>query len=285
MQKDSHLYKFVSGVAAVEAMLQGSLKFTEPTKLNDPSELVGIINRDRVQASLEEIRQSGFNDELLQSLQRQSEIFQRFCPDLQAISPPTTIDEANQLTQLAVYGDLDFIEGMYQDLARRVRAQVGVASLTRTFNCLPMWAHYANVARGFVVVFSNLEASFTGDETHILNALKDMRYSSDFEGVTYDPTTTENLFFWKFSDWAYEQEVRIVRALSDCSQVQAGDEAIRVHTIAPTHVPEVIVGWNASDDDKARLIEFCRKSDRPIKLTQATFSGVEIQLEAMPVCG
>lgn len=279
MPSNTPLYKYISSVDAALSVLGGNIKFAEPAKLNDPSELVGAINRDKVQASLEQIRQSGFNTDMLRCFDGQVALFQRFCPHLQAIPMPRSIEEADQIAQLAFYDNLDVLEAVYQEFVQAIRDSVGVASLTKNPKKLPMWAHYANNAKGFVLEFADLEDAFTGDETQLLNEPKDLRYSQAFEGVTFDPHSTPNLFFWKFSDWAYEEEVRVVRALEDCENVGKDMDDLWIARIDPRHVTGVIVGWNADAGDTNALIDFCKDAKRPIKLSQASFKGVNIQFD------
>ena len=54
------LFKFVGSQSAVRAMARGSLKFTPVFELNDPSELVPMMNRDSVAISLAVLRQHGY---------------------------------------------------------------------------------------------------------------------------------------------------------------------------------------------------------------------------------
>ena len=69
-----------------------------------------------------------------------------------------------------------------------------------------MWAHYAELAKGFVVALEKLEQSFKGDETGSLNVPKPVVYSDQFSGMTFDPSTQDRLFFSKLLDWSYERE-------------------------------------------------------------------------------
>jgi hypothetical protein len=39
---------------------------------------------------------------------------------------------------------------------RNISARVGILSLSQRYDSLPMWAHYADLARGFVVVLDDL---------------------------------------------------------------------------------------------------------------------------------
>lgn len=49
-----------------------------------------------------------------------------------------------------------------------------------------------------------------------------MFYSNVFEGVTFRPSSQKNLFFWKYADWSYEQETRVVSALEKCQRKTVG---------------------------------------------------------------
>ncbi len=192
---------------------------------------------------------------------------------------PASIEEANQIAQLATYENLDALEAVYQEFVHAIRDSVGVASLTKNPKKLPMWAHYANNAKGFVLEFAHLVDAFTGDKTQLLNEPRDLRYSQAFEGVTFDPHSTQNLFFWKLADWAYEEEVRIVRALGDCENVGKDTDDLWIARIDPRHVTGIIVGWNADAGDRDALVAFCKDAKRPIRLSQATFKGVDIQFD------
>jgi hypothetical protein len=48
-----------------------------------------------------------------------------------------------------------------------------------------MWAHYAEQAKGFVVIFDRLDRVFKGDETGSLNVTKPVDYTEEFLGMTY----------------------------------------------------------------------------------------------------
>ncbi|PTV64420.1 hypothetical protein DBL03_05575 [Pseudomonas putida] len=114
--------------------------------------------------------------------------------------------------------------------------QVGVLSLSRTKSNLLMWAHYADEHKGAIigidteiaglecptqniipasqgaVIYTSLRPSTNG---HILEPnLKDI-----------SPALREKLFLHKSIHWAYEEEVRVVRALKDHNPTSYDDDA------------------------------------------------------------
>jgi hypothetical protein len=215
------LYKFVASRSAALAIADGFLKFTRIEELNDPSELVPLMNRDAVLTSLNILRKKGYTQEQFRWLGCQESILRLLSPETRVLSRPATIAAANRTLALPVYDNLDFMERQLLATISLMRSRVGVLSLTERFDSLPMWAHYAANARGYVVCFQELDREYTGDTTGSLNALKPVRYVDDLLGLTHDPSTQDNLFFCKFQDWSYEREWRIVSALSSC-QLSSG---------------------------------------------------------------
>jgi hypothetical protein len=110
-----------------------------------------------------------------------------------------------------------------------------------------MWAHYANNGRGFVVEFRNLERVFEGDDTDVLSKPIGVRYDRERLSVTFETRSHYSLFFAKFSDWSYEQEVRIVLPLTDCRTETIGDHQIYVREIPQGCISRLILGWNMAD--------------------------------------
>jgi hypothetical protein len=58
-----------------------------------------------------------------------------------------------------------------------------------------------------------LDKVFAGNDTGVLRQPIAVRYERELTGVSYEPRLHETLFFNKFLDWRYEQEVRIVLSL------------------------------------------------------------------------
>jgi hypothetical protein len=181
------LFKFVATTTAVLNMAKGALKFTPIEELNDPSELSPVMNRPAVRASLESLRENGLTQDQFKWLQREAAVLDLLSPEEKILKAPKTLSEANRILSIAAYDNLDYMERKLFATIQNIRARVGILSLSLRYDSLPMWAHYADLARGFVVVFEDLEKSFNGDETGSLNIPKPVVYAEEFIGMTFDP--------------------------------------------------------------------------------------------------
>ncbi len=264
------LYKYVRDREAVLNIARGSLKFTPISDLNDPTELTPVMDRQAVRASLESLRETGYSSYQFTWLRRQGALLRTLAPQQMAIDVPRTAAEASRMLRHPVYNDLDRMETMLFAAAQDIRDRVGVLSLSERYDSLPMWAHYASQARGYVVIFDGLEQEFTGDNTGTLNTPRKVKYTRTFGGMTFDPATQNRLFFSKLIDWSYEREWRIVRALNQCRK--SFDNALFLYDCCPGLVSGIICGWQARPEDLSNL----RTELRKVNPAATLFSSVLI---------
>jgi hypothetical protein len=169
------LYKFVGSAEVAEHFLAGRIKFTPISELNDPSELTSNIIPEKVYESLQKIRNSGYAKEDLLHLQRQGAVLRKLAPRFQAVSVPASVEDANRLIRSSFYDQIELLESLLSETAKEISEKVGVFCLTKRRDSLPMWAHYANNATGFVVEFENIDSIFNGDDTGVLWSPTDVR--------------------------------------------------------------------------------------------------------------
>ncbi|MCU4161633.1 DUF2971 domain-containing protein [Acidiphilium sp. AL] len=268
------LFKFVGSAGAVQNMARGSLKFTPIEELNDPSELTPVMDRPAVRASLEALRNNGMTQDQFEWLQCQGAILDLLSPGEKVIPAPRTLEEANRILSIAVYDDLDYMEKKLFATIQNIRSRVGILSLSERYDSLPMWAHYANLAKGFVAVFNNLERTFNGDNTGSLNIPKRVIYGDQFTGMTFDPSTQDRLLFSKLSDWSYEREWRVVTALNACRQ----DSSLFLRDVDQLHLTGVIFGWRAPKDEVSSLGIELKRVNPKAKLVPAVLNGGKVVL-------
>jgi hypothetical protein len=218
----TRLFKFVASGSAVLNMARGLFKFTPIDELNDPSELTPVMDRASVRSSLELLRRNGLTEDQFTWLVHQGALLDLLAPDEKVLSIPRTRDDANRMLSISAYDNLDYMERKLFSSIKSIRGKVGIFSVSERYDSLPMWAHYADQAKGFVVVLEGLDNYFTGDETGSLNMPKPVVYTERFLGMTFDPSTQDRLFFSKLSDWSYEREWRIVTALNVCRRSSDG---------------------------------------------------------------
>ena len=270
------LFKFVGSTSAVLNMAKGSLKFTPIEDLNDPSELTPVMDRPAVRASLELLRKNGMTQEQFDWLHHQGAVLDLLSPEEKVLDAPRTLVQANHMLSLSAYENLDYMEKKLFATIKNIRARVGILSLSERYDSLPMWAHYADLARGFVIVLDNLEQSFKGDKTGSLNIPKSVAYADQFIGMTFDPSTQDRLFFSKLSDWSYEREWRVVTSLTTCHR--SSDGKLYLLDVDPLHLTGVICGWRVSADHRSLLFDELRRLNPAVKLISAVLDGGKIGL-------
>lgn len=273
------LYKFIADSKAVPFLLRGLIKFTPPAELNDPSELTPNVIREEVEASLYRLRRDGYNDEDLSNLRCQQNLFQKLAPRFQAVAVPQTAEEATNLLRYAFYDQISLLEELLTDMAEEVSCKVGLFCLSQRYDSLPMWAHYANNGRGLVVEFKDLEDVFEGDDTGILSKPIAVRYERDILSVTFDTQSHYALFFAKFPDWRYEEEIRIILPLTECDKQVVGDYKIHLRKIPPRCISRLILGWNMPDHVKKEIRVYVKRINPIVVVVNARITRGRVELE------
>lgn len=145
----------------------------------------------------------------------------------------------------------------------------GILSLSGNLYSFPMWAHYANNAKGFAIEYKNLDKHFKVDETGVLNKLKKVEYNNNRPSLTLDPSDLSEIFFNKLDDWKYELEYRVVRAFADCESVSTGNAQIYVHQVSCNYISKIIVGWNVCQEDFEQIAKIVHEDNSNISVVQA----------------
>jgi hypothetical protein len=275
------LYKFIGNVEDARFLLKGCVKFTPIPELNDPSELMASVTPDDVRRSLERLRKDGYTDGDMIHLRRQGKVLERLAKRFQAIGVPDTPDQANAIIASPFYDNIPRLETLLRETAQEISSRVGLFCLTRRYDSLPMWAHYAANATGVVFEFRDLEDVFPGDDTGVLHSPISVRYERERLGVTFEPQSHDSLFFAKFDDWGYEQEVRVVVPLVDCRAVAASDRTLHLFDIPPRNIARVVLGWRAPPDSARRLVELVQENNPDVEVRQAEIEGGRVRIGAL----
>ena len=265
----SSLYKFVHRPEAVRNLLSGHVKFTPVSELNDPSELLPDMNHAHVKTSLERIRSDGYSEADMIHLGNAGRLMHTLAPHQPVIEVPTTKERATQIAQSEFYDLTDVLEQKLLATAREMASNVGIFCLSSRFDSLPMWAHYAGNAAGFVVMFEGLDEVFPGDGTGILDNPQPVTYERELHGVTFEPNSHESMFFSKFRDWSYEKEVRVVLPLFKCRTHRTGDRVLHLYEIPRSCVRRVIIGWHADPESINTVETHIREIGGQVELVRA----------------
>lgn len=162
----------------------------------------------------------------------------------------------------------------------------GVLCLTRSATNALMWAHYGNSHKGMIIGFNTARAGFliktknmipaqfgsviyTRDPDKSPNDLSDAKNIIIGHTFKYIPGRYEQfqkLFLTKPLDWAYEEEVRVVKCLGGLSEVGTSeiksgkftsknykDELIHLYNLPNRAISEIHFGMNASQGDMEKI--------------------------------
>jgi len=272
------LYKYVSSEVAVKNIVDGRIKFATLDSLNDPTELLPKIYEDELFQSLVNKRKKGYNSDDLEDLKKQENLFRILSHETMVISAPESIERANSIVNLSIYDNLDYLKKMFNKTVELMASRCGIFCVSTRNNSLPMWAHYANNANGFVIEFRELEKEFSGDGTGILSQIKNVDYKEKRSGINFDKGSYNSLFFEKDKDWEYESEKRIVTDLDSCTKLKIANEVLYIREIDKKIVSKVIFGWKVPSQKIEQFSEDIREINPEIETVVATIKNGTIEI-------
>jgi hypothetical protein len=100
-----------------------------------------------------------------------------------------------------------------------------------------------------------------------------VRYYRHRLGVSFDPRSHEVLFFAKFADWSYEQEVRVVLPLADCRQESLAGKVLYLSEVARTCIARLLLGWNMDRATVAAVREYASEFNPAVEVLHARYQA------------
>jgi hypothetical protein len=246
-----NLYKYLSP-RRVDVLRDLKIRFTQPSALNDPFEMQPVVTDFADDPYITQLVESRF-DQLVAEQYQKSPISQHIPFDVfrkLALSQKTNVIKGTRAIAKVV---LPLMKKKIADLDK----QVGILSLTESPDNLLMWAHYADNHRGMIVEFDGNDAFFNrkrtdGDEFY---HLRKVVYASARPRGNLVEMGIQEFLLTKSSDWAYEQEWRILAPLTEATRVVPHSEFdVHLFPLPPACVKSVIFGARMSDNDKSTII-------------------------------
>jgi hypothetical protein len=196
------LFKYLT-IEILEKVLAGSIRFTQPGAFNDPFEMLPELY----------VPESYGEDN----------INFRFSVLDPRREPP--------IGELDVDFESDYCSDIHsRKILKELNQTIGILCLTKNPDSLLMWAHYANNYSGAIIEFDGEHEFFQGsfDIDYRKNRpKKDIScYLTEGSAIPIAELCV------KSEDWVYEEEVRVVRSLSDCKKVKE-------HEKFPTYVMDI----------------------------------------------
>lgn len=279
-------YKFLKDVSedTLKRVVDGYIMFSRIPELNDYSETRAVIDEKEIKESAVRIRQNGLNASEIENMYMQARLLDKIFSTDAHTKRAELINQKkeNYFSETASFEDL---KNLLQDLIDKIQQKTGIFCISTKVKNFPMWAHYANNGKGFVVEYDNLDELFTGDDSGILNKLiKIDYYDGKRPAVTLSPSDLKELFFSKHKDWSYECEYRVVKSLSECklkTNVENKEKHFfKAQNVAPErYVKRIIVGWTG---DLEKIRNIVSKYNSKIPVVQAKVENGNIVIPQTP---
>lgn len=223
-------YKYLGKVASECFLKEQTIRISQPKAFNDPFELQPEFHVTDTNFKQGEVRPCKFVTHGHESL------FEKYI--LTKSSNETQLEKLN--------GDKIF---------QQLNESIGFLCLTQADTLIPsnflMWSHYAESHQGIVIEFEpQSEYILKSRPVHYYprRPIIDFKLLSENEYVAID-----DLYF-KSDVWAYENEIRITKSLSECKNIGAKDAMnndIYVSDIPLGSIKCIYLGCNSSDELKS----------------------------------
>lgn len=175
------------------------------------------------------------------------------------------------------------IGNVYEASYREKSRAYGILSLTKKRDSIPMWTHYADSHRGFVIGFDTQSEWLQ----QAGSALREVQYQKQRACLTRHRSpgeSNEDIFYWKSTQWAYEEEWRWVesRDPSEYAELIGGPsgELFFLRSILPNSIRQIVLGYRASSSLRESIQALKAVQDyQHLEIFQADLHGSDYRLE------
>lgn len=232
------LYKYVNA-NALEFILNGSIRFTQPGGFNDPFELALEVFNPNINTSPETKINLCFdtntNERFIDNYFLDDDFEHEYCNDI-----------------------------FSRELISNLNEQIGMLCLSRNSDSHLMWAHYADEYSGAVIEFNENHDYFNGIFEVKYRQERPMIHINYF--LENDTIPVADLCI-KPDVWSYEKEWRLVRPFDQCKKAKGKAKAFDIYTneIPLDAIKAITLGERCS-------LDTARKTYYKIKDTHITLS-------------
>lgn len=244
------LYKYVT-IDTLKKILAGGIRFTQPGAFNDPFEMVPELNVP------ETFTESQINI-------RFDLLGERRVPAVGELSIDFESDRCSDSDSRSILSELN--------------KSIGILCLSENSDSLLMWSHYADQYAGAIIEFNDSHEFFAGKikvEYKNHRPKKDIStYLSNGEPIPIAELCT------KPECWHYENEVRIIRSLSDCKIVSSeGEFPIYIMQIPIECIMSINLGERTSIPHQRDIWEIVKSTNISLFLSAISNWGYEFRPE------
>ena len=253
------LYKYMT-FNNLKRVLDGTIRFTQPGAFNDPFEMVPELHVPESFGADKHIHPTF------------SVLAPRRTPAVQELENDFVSDQCSDRNSRSIRTSLDHV--------------IGILCLSQNPSSLLMWSYYAEGYAGAVVEFEQSHEFFRG------NFLVEYRERRPKKDISYYLSSEEPIpiaeLCVKPKVWEHEQEVRVVRNLSDCrptGDIDLYGYPIYVMDIPPECIKSVTLGERMTVDNQRNIWEIVKDTDTSLYLDAISNWGYEFRKEPIKLRG
>ena len=284
------LYKYVVP-ARVDVLEGASIRFTPPLNTNDIFEVrqsFDLIWGPKMHAYFKEMsKELDFEDPIANAFR---ELGLGTLPDehkaalLSSVLGPEPRQALQGLFGLvldqmpALVNERDRVD----DLLERVASKQLLLSLSERQNSPPMWAHYADDSKGFVIAFDTSSEFFRRGEQNEQQGLHKVRYFDGRVGEIIDDPFAALIS--KQADWSYEREWRLYVKPENVTRVlEAEGDTIHLVAFPREAVKRIILGVRTTEEDSNKIRAVLDTSYPQAELTRMQADRITATLVELPI--
>ena len=273
------IYKYLHEDRIEDILENNIFRFTQPEEFNDPFELRPVLRFPDNDDSLYSTLDDNFESILMEEYKKNSDINTKITFESFLAFRRTKKKEIKELAK-SLLTSKEFTKRLNETHYKTANKSIGILCLTKNYNNLLMWAHYANSHKGFVVGLDSDNSFFKQDkdDKNLMGKLKKVIYNNERPSESFENMNVENAYLTKSKEWSYEEEYRMFTPFKRASQIK--NDNIYLYNFTPDAIVSIYCGVNMSEENKEKIKEIVAHEHlQYINLFQSEISEQHFKLE------
>lgn len=245
------IYKYLHEDRIENILEDNIFRFTQPEEFNDPFELRPVLRFAHDDYSLYSTLDDNFESTLKEEYKKNSDINTNMTFESFLTFGKTKQKEIKELTK-SFLTSKEFTKKLNETHYKAANKNIGILCLTKNYNNLLMWAHYANSHKGFVVELDGDNSFFKQDldNENLMGKLKKVIYSNKRPSESFEKMNIESAYLTKSEEWKYEEEYRMFTSFEKAFKI---DNTVYLYNFTPDIIMSIYCGVNMSEANKEKI--------------------------------
>lgn len=171
--------------------------------------------------------------------------------ELQTFIKKTSTSDYEKM--ICLKGIRSYTKNMYKQNVDKALNEIGVCCFSKTPESILMWSHYSDYHKGICLVYDVFE------DPDLFTLAKPVIYVDvmpEYNHFTDRNKIIEKIIQPKGKEWAYEEEIRIIKSIKDIKQ-NGNSQAFKFQ---PSALKKVIFGCKTTEETKRKYKNLCSQN-------------------------